>query len=100
MKKVLRRIDNQRKSEINQLENFSEPFLMKILVQPNEPIVGFWCQIIVQKFLQRFKTSFEIKNYGENIWRWIHFSIPQALSELPANSHGLTSLSGWIGWVS
>ena len=42
MKKVLRRIDNQRKSEINQLENFSEPFLMKILVQPNEPIVGFW----------------------------------------------------------
>ena len=50
-KKVLRRIDNQRKSEINQLENFSEPFLMKILVQPNEPIVGFWCQIIVQKLL-------------------------------------------------
>ena len=61
MKKVLRRIDNQRKSEINQLENFSEPFLMKILVQPNEPIVGFCCQIIEQKFLQRFKTSFEIK---------------------------------------
>ena len=61
MKKVLRRIDNQRKSEINQLENFSEPFLMKILVQQNEPIVGFWCQIIVQKFLQRFEPSFKIE---------------------------------------
>ena len=58
---MLRQIDNQQKSEINQQENFSEPFLMKILVQPNEPTVGFWCQMIVQKFLQRFNTSFEIK---------------------------------------
>ena len=36
------------------------------------------------------------KNDGENICHWSYFQIPWALSELPANWPGVTSLSGLI----
>ena len=40
------------------------------------------------------------KNDGENICHWNYFQIPWALSELPANWPGLTSLCGWISLAS
>ena len=36
------------------------------------------------------------KNDGEKWCHWNYFQIPRALSELPANWPGLTSLFGWI----
>ena len=40
------------------------------------------------------------KNDGENICHWNYFQIPWALSELPVNWSGLTSLFGWFGRAS
>ena len=52
--------------------------------------IGFWGQVIWQKFLPRFDASFDIKMMVKIY----------ATSELPANWPGLTSLYGWIGWLA
>ena len=61
--------------------------------------ISFW---ITRRQAISTDTSFEIKNYGENICHWNHFQIPRALSELPANWPGLTSLlaelAGQASW--
>ena len=45
-------------------------------------------------------NQFWDKTDDENICHWNYFQIPWALSELPANWPGLTSLFGWIGLAS
>ena len=61
---------------------------------------GFLVLGNTQKNLTEIWHQFWDKNDGENICHWNYFQIPRALSELPANWPGLTSLSGWIGWAS
>ena len=59
---------------------------------------GFLVLGNTQKILTEIWHQIWDKNDGENICHWNHFQFPRALSELPANWPGLTSLSGWIGW--
>ena len=74
--------------------------------------VGYWttdpwitrhCRFLVpcntQTILTKIWHQFWDKNDGENIYHWNYFQIPWALSELPANWPGLTSLSDWIARI-
>ena len=56
--------------------------------------VGFWCQAIHKKILQRFDASFDKKDDDENICHWNYLQIPGWLSELPAYWPCSTSLYG------
>ena len=64
------------------------------------PSVPDHCRFLVPRNAQKILTKIWHQFWdGENIYHWNYFQIPPALSELPANWPGLTSLSGWIGWT-
>ena len=52
---------------------------------------------IFTKFITKLHQFWD-ENDGENICDKNYFKVLRALSELPANWPGLTSLSSWIGW--